>query len=209
MSQTGFTAAISRLQGIEGVAGILFFRGAETLHCDLPFSGGRTDALRGTVTALLEGYRHAGRTIRQIYLEFNEFRLLIATEEEAVLVTCLTPAADTALTANAASLILRNHATGNSGKHAMTAAGNADTKQDHWAMVRQSVEGVLGKIMGRAQASNLVDRTLAVSGWSRDDTLSAADARTLAAKVMEHIPNLSRRRQLLAELAIALDSVKN
>jgi hypothetical protein len=66
--------------------------------------------------------------------------------------------------------------------------------------VRKVIEGILGKVMGRAQAANMIDRTLADSGTADPYRLNVSQVRKLAASVIDQIPNTSKRRQLLTEL---------
>jgi hypothetical protein len=70
--------------------------------------------------------------------------------------------------------------------------------------VRKVVEGILGKVMGRGQASNLIDRTLEASQTKDPYRLPAAEVKKLAASILEHVPNTAKRRQLLTELEASL-----
>jgi hypothetical protein len=70
------------------------------------------------------------------------------------------------------------------------------------------VEGVLGKVMGRAQASNMIQRTIDEANIPDPYRLSTTEVRKLAVKVIEQVPNTSKRRQLLVELDASMEHLK-
>jgi len=70
--------------------------------------------------------------------------------------------------------------------------------------VRKAVEGLLGKVMGRGQATRLIDRTLEAMPSQDPYRLPPAEVRKLAAAILDHVPNTSKRRQLLTELEASL-----
>jgi hypothetical protein len=75
---------------------------------------------------------------------------------------------------------------------------------NQWGSLSKAVEGILGKVMGRGQASNLIDRTLEVSQTKAPYRLPATEVKKLAASIFEHVPNTAKRRQLLTELEASL-----
>ena len=83
--------------------------------------------------------------------------------------------------------------------------GKAEVMVNNWGQVRKLIEGILGKVMGRAQVANLIDRTLQDSGTADPYRLSPAQVRKLAVSVIEHIPNVAKRRQLRTELDAQLE----
>ena len=71
---------------------------------------------------------------------------------------------------------------------------------NNWGGVRKLIENVLGKVMGRAQAANLIDRTLTDREVVDPYRLNSDEVLKLAVAVIEQIPNTGKRRQLLQEL---------
>lgn len=232
MSLNSVITAAAALQRLEGVAGVMLFKGRNTIHRQMPFSETRADNLREIISQMLDGYRQVRRSIRQIYLEFDGGVLLIVTHDEAVMMFFLTSRADADLAASAASVMLNDHASTLYGvsRDPQPAAQNspdgieelvvtspraltqitykAGTTVNQWGAVRQCVESVLGKVMGRAQAANLVQRTINEAQITDPYRLNASDVRKLAVSVIEHVPNTSKRRQLLVELDAAMEHLQ-
>ena len=84
----------------------------------------------------------------------------------------------------------------------------AETTVNQWGAVRKCVEGVLGKVMGRAQASNLIQRTIDEAKIPDPYRLSTTEVRKLAISVIEQVPNTTKRRQLLVELDASMEHLK-
>ncbi|WP_395715305.1 hypothetical protein [Prosthecobacter sp.] len=232
MSLNSVITAAAALQRLEGVAGVMLFKGRNTIHRQMPFSETRADNLREIISQMLDGYRQVRRSIRQIYLEFDGGVLLIVTQDEAVMLFFLTSRADADLAASAASVMLNDHAAALSTASSapQPAAQNspdgieelvvtspraltqitdkAGATVNQWGAVRQCVESVLGKVMGRAQAANLVQRTISEAQIADPYRLNASDVRKLAVSVIEHVPNTSKRRQLLVELDAAMEHLQ-
>ena len=106
MSLEPVITAAAALQRLDGVAGILLFKGKHHIHRQMPFSEARAEELRERVEELLAGYRQVRRRVRQIYLAFDGGVLLVMTGEEATLVFFLTARADPDLAASAGSVLL-------------------------------------------------------------------------------------------------------
>lgn len=231
MSLNAVITAAAALQRLDGVAGVMLFKGRNTIHRQMPFSDSRAEDMREVVSQMLDGYRQVRRKIRQVYLEFDGGVLLIVTQDETAMLFFLTSRADADLAASAASVMLNDNAAALT--HASTEpqlrsahpdgieelvvtspraltqiTEKAEPTVNHWGAVRKSVEGVLGKVMGRAQASNLIERTLEETKIGDPYRLPANDVRKLAVNIIEHVPNTSKRRQLLVELDAALEGLK-
>lgn len=225
------TAAAS-LQRLDGVAGVMLFKGRNTIHRQMPFSDMRAENLREIVAQMLEGYRQVKRKIRQVYLEFDGGVLLIVVQDETAMMFFLTSRADSDLAASAASVMLNDHAgllitasaepqpaaklpadgieelVVTSPRALSQITAKLDTGVNQWGTVRKRVENVLGKVMGRAQAANLIERTVEESQISDPYRLPAAGVRKLAVSVIDHVPNVTKRRQLLVELDAALEDLE-
>lgn len=231
MSLNAVITAAAALQRLDGVAGVMLFKGRNTIHRQMPFSDTRAEDMREVVSQMLDGYRQVRRKIRQIYLEFDGGVLLIVAQEETVMLFFLTSRADADLAASAASVMLNDNAGALSSASTAPQARpqhpdgieelvvtspralaqiteKAEPTVNHWGAVRKCVEGVLGKVMGRAQASNLIERTLEETKIGDPYRLPAIDVRKLAVSIIEHVPNTSKRRQLLVELDAVLEDLK-
>ena len=224
MSLEPVISAAAALQRLDGVAGVLLFKGKHSIHRQMPFAESRAEELRERLEEMLAGYRQVRRRMRQIYLEFDGGVLLIVAGEDVSLVFFLTAKADPDLAASAGSVLLSDHsaalaAASSEAKPASTGieelfvtspkalsqiTDKAEPIVNQWGSVRKAVEGILGKVMGRGQASNLIDRTLEASQTKDPYRLPAAEVKKLAASILEHVPNTAKRRQLLTELEASL-----
>jgi hypothetical protein len=232
MSLSPVITSAASLQRLDGVAGVMLFKGQNTIHRQMPFSDTRADNLREIISQMLDGYRQVRRRIHQIYLEFDGGVLLLVLKDEAVMLFFLTSRADSDLAASAASVMLNDHAAllhaasmepqpvsrqpdgieelvVTSPRALSQITDKAEPTVNQWGAVRKCVEGVLGKVMGRAQASNLIERTIEEAQISDPYRLTVTDVRKLAVSVIEHVPNLSKRRQLLVELEAAMEHLKS
>ncbi|SKB03582.1 hypothetical protein SAMN02745166_03849 [Prosthecobacter debontii] len=231
MTLNSLIAAVAALQRLDGVAGVMLFKGRNTVHRQMPFSEGRALDLTDTLGQMLDGYRQVRRKIRQIYLEFDAGVLLVMVLDETVLVFLLTGRADADLAASAATVLLNDHASLLAGlsiepgastprnedgieelvvtspRRLQEMTDKAEVVVNNWGQVRKVIEGILGKVMGRAQVANLIDRTLQDGGIADPYRLNPLQVRKLAVSVIEHIPNVSKRRQLLTELDSHLDDL--
>lgn len=231
MSLNAVITAAAALQRLDGVAGVMLFKGRNTIHRQMPFADSRAEDLREVITQMLDGYRQVRRKIRQIYLEFDGGVLLIVSLDESVMLFFLTSRADADLAASAASVMLNDNAAAlnqassdlqpvsrhsdgieelvvTSPRALAQITQKAEPTVNHWGAVRKCVEGVLGKVMGRAQASNLIERTLEETKIGDPYRLSAVDVRRLASSIIDHVPNTSKRRQLQVELDASLEDLK-
>ncbi|MEZ5384087.1 MAG: hypothetical protein R3F13_01090 [Prosthecobacter sp.] len=232
MSLNTVITAAAALQRLEGVAGVMLFKGRNMIHRQMPFSEGRAEELRGVIEQMLDGYRQVRRKVRQIYLEFDGGVLLVLMQDESVMLFFLTSRADADLAASAASVMLNDHAAAldrassdpqfatsqpdgieelvvTSPRALSQITEKAEPTVNQWGAVRKCVEGVLGKVMGRAQASNLIERSIEEAGIADPYRLPATDVRKLATAIIEHVPNTSKRRQLLVELESAMEHLKS
>lgn len=232
MSLNSVITSAASLQRLDGVAGVMLFKGRNTIHRQMPFSDTRAENLREIIIQMLDGYRQVRRKMHQVFLEFDGGSLLFVTQDEVVMLFFLTSRADSDLAASAASVMLNDHAKvlNDASTEPQPAAKppadgieelvvtspralsqlteKAETTVNQWGAVRKCVEGVLGKVMGRAQASNLIQRTIDEAKIPDPYRLSATEVRKLAISVIEHVPNTSKRRQLLVELDAAMEHLK-
>jgi hypothetical protein len=227
MSLEPVISAAAALQRLDGVAGVLLFKGRNTIHRQMPFSETRAEELRERLEEMLAGYRQVRRRMRQIYLEFDGGVLLIVSSDDVALVFFLTSKADPDLAASAGSVLISDHAAAlaaasiearpptstpggieelvvTSPRALTQITEKAEPVVNQWGNVRKAVEGLLGKVMGRGQATRLIDRTLEAMPSQDPYRLPPAEVRKLAAAILDHVPNTSKRRQLLTELEASL-----
>lgn len=230
---TVITAAAS-LQRLDGVAGVMLFKGRNTIHRQMPFSDMRAENLREIIIQMLEGYRQVRRSMRQLYLEFDGGALLIVTQDEVVMLFFLTSRADADLAASAASVMLNDHAkplaaastefqaaapkaaseveelvvTSPRALQQLTEKAEAISQSNNWWVLRKHIESILGKVMGRAQLGMMIERVLTRRGTPDPYRLSAAETRKLAVELIEQVPNTAKRQTLMSELETVLAELK-
>jgi len=228
MTLNSLIAAVAALQRLEGVAGVMLFKGRNTVHKQMPFSEGRALDLQDGLSQMLDGYRQVRRKMRQIYLEFDGGVLLVLVQDTAVLVFLLTARADADLAASAATVLLNDHAPllaqlstepgastsrSNDGieelvftspRRLQEMTEKAEPVVNNWGQVRKLIEGILGKVMGRAQLTMMIDRTLTKRGTPDPYRLPPAEIRKLAAALIDQVPNTAKRQALKSELETVL-----
>jgi hypothetical protein len=75
---------------------------------------------------------------------------------------------------------------------------------NNWGQIRKQLEGILGKVMGRAQLSMMIDRTLVKRGTPDPYSLPGTEVRKLAVALVEQVPNNTKRKALMSELETVL-----
>jgi hypothetical protein len=229
MTLNALIAAVGSLQRLEGVAGVMLFKGENTVHKQMPFSDGRALDLREIVGQMLDGYRQVRRKMRQIYLEFDSGILLLLIQGDSALVLILTARADSDLVSSAGTALLNDHALilndlpshagasvsrnedgieeliVTSPKRIQEMTEKAEPVASNWGQVRKLIESILGKVMGRAQLSMMIDRTLVKRGTPDPYSLSATEVRKLAVALIDQVPNSTKRQALMSELENLLD----
>ncbi len=224
MNLSPLITGVAALQRLDGVAGVMLFKGRNIVHRQVPFSDGRAMELLGVIEQMMDGYFQVRRKIRQIYLQFDGGTLLLSVQGEAVLLFVLTGRADADLVASSGSVLMNDHAillaalskepgvpatTSTDGVEELVVTSprrleeitsKASVVVNNWGGVRKLIENVLGKVMGRAQAANLIDRTLTDREVVDPYRLNSDEVLKLAVAVIEQIPNTGKRRQLLQEL---------
>lgn len=231
MNLSPLITGVAALQRLEGVAGVMLFKGRNIVHRQVPFSDGRAVELLGVIEQLMDGYFQVRRKIRQIYLQFDGGTLLLSVQGEAVLLFFLTGRADPDLVASSGSVLMNDHAillaalskdpgvpatTSTDGVEELVVTSprrleeitsKASVVVNNWGGVRKLLDAVLGKVMGRAQAANLIDRTLTDCEVEDPYRLDSSEVLKVAVAVIEQIPNTGKRRQLLQEFESRLSDL--
>ena len=229
MSANQVIVAAMSLHRLPGVGGLLLQKGRNRITSHLPFSESRVEELAGALGRMAEGYRQVKRDVRQIWLEYDGGRVLVLQQHGTQLIVILSAKADVDLVSGAANLFLSEHATqlamlpaepviqvtGTTATPVMEelvvtrpqAAENLIAKVEAtisvWPQVRKAMEGMLGKVMGRAQIGNLIDRCVKECGVPDPYHMTKDQLESIGQKVLEQIPNKSKRTALAAELALA------
>jgi hypothetical protein len=84
----------------------------------------------------------------------------------------------------------------------------AEPEFDVWSKVNAILETILGKVMGSAQATRLINRMSEARHGKDVSGITPAEARSLARAVLEQVPNRAKRDALLSEFDHALTEAK-
>lgn len=227
MSASQVIVAAMSLHRLPGVGGLLLQKGRNRITSNLPYSEARVDDLASVLFRMAEGYRQVKRDVRQIWLEYDGGRVLILQQHGTQLVLVLSAKADVDLVSGAAAMFLSEHAT----QLAMLPAeptiqvngapaiqemvvtrpqaaealiAKVEATISVWPQARKAVESLLGKVMGRAQIANLVDRCIKECGVDDPYRMTPEQLHAIGQKVLDQVPNKSKRAALASELAAAL-----
>ena len=213
--------AAMALHRLTGVTGLLLLKGTSLVASNVPFPESRTEALVAAVQRLADGYRQVKREVSLVWLEFQHVRVALVQKQEACLVLLLSSKADTDTVLGAASVFLAEHAERISQLSPEPVKPSADGVEELivtkaratevliekaeatinvWPAARKGIERLLGKVMGRAQAVNLIDRSIAASGVSDPYRMTREQLRALGSRILQQVPNVARQRALEAEL---------
>lgn len=220
--------AAMALHRLTGVTGLLLLKGQTLLTANVPFPESRTEALVAAIQRLMDGYRQVKREVSQVWLEFQHVRVALIQKQEAAVVLLLSPKADVDTVLGAASVFLAEHAERISQMSPEPLSAPSDGVEEMivtkaratevliekaeatinvWPSARKGIERLLGKVMGRAQAVNLIDRSIAASGVSDPYRMTREELRALGSRILKQVPNLARQRALEAELNTLWDEL--
>jgi hypothetical protein len=76
----------------------------------------------------------------------------------------------------------------------------APKEVSRWPEIRVVIDNVLGKVMGRAQISNMIERVSTEKGIADPTQLPLPHAIKLAFAVLEEIPNRNKKASLISEM---------
>ena len=229
MSASQVIVAAMSLHRLSGVGGLLLQKGRNRITSHLPFSESRVDDLAGALFRMSEGYRQVKRDVRQIWMEYDGGRVLILQQHGTQLVLILSAKADVDIVSGAATMFLSEHATqlamlpaepviqviGTTAKPVIEelvvtrpqAAEALDARVEAtisvWPQARKALEGMMGKVIGRAQIAKLIDRCVKECGVDDPYRMTKEQLQSIGQKVLDQIPNTSKRATLAAELAVA------
>lgn len=224
------------LYRLGGVAGLMLQKGENILANHMPFSEKRTCELGSLITKMCEGYATVQRKVRQVLVSYDAGALLIVAHQQAQLIILLTSRAELDVVSNAAIVFMSEQAErlvfiptqhqtnelrdplairdGVAPVNRVASNGvrvvveQAKVESSRWPDIRKALEATLGKVMGRAQVSNLIERVSKEMGHTELGDLDTQQGKLLAEKVVEQVPNRSKRMALLSELEQALEDLK-
>ncbi len=229
-----FNTETLNLYRINGVAGLLLQKGKNILANHMPFSDQRAEQLGDLIRKMMAGYETVQRNMRQVLLSYDSGTLLVINQAETQLVLLLTARVELDVISNAAGVFMKEHAdsfltlspekstrpvemrdpgapreivvTGSKAatNGAKLMAEPVKPEISRWPEILRTLEGVLGKVISRAQVKTLVERQCGKASISDPFQLPQKKARELAFQVMEQIPNRNKRATLVAELENSL-----
>ncbi len=231
-----FNTATLSLYRINGVAGLLLQKGRNMLANHMPFSDQRSAELGEHISKMCAGYTTVQRRLRQVLVAYDAGSLLIVSHQDVQLVLLLTARVELDVVTSAASVFVAEHAdrfvfipaerqtnqirdplapkemvvTGSvaASNGARLRVEQGQPEISRWLDIRKALEGVLGKVMGRAQVSNLIERVCKARENPDPFQLSLEEAREVAFAVLEQIPNRSKRASLSSEIEQAFEKLK-
>ncbi|MDB6139204.1 MAG: hypothetical protein JWO94_2276 [Verrucomicrobiaceae bacterium] len=229
MSASQVIVAAMSLHRLPGVGGLLLQKGRNRIASNLPYSESRVEDLAGLLVRMAEGYRQVKRDVRQVWLEYDGGRVLILQQHGTQLVLVLSAKADVDLVSGAAAMFLSEHVTQlamlpaepiiQAGGPSSTPAiqemvvtrpqaaealiAKVEATISVWPQARKALESLLGKVMGRAQIANLVDRCIKACGVDDPYRMTPEQLHAIGQKVLDQVPNKSKRAALASELTVA------
>ena len=195
---------------LPGVNGVCFLRGSELSAQRFPATYGES-ALKELCTAVgacFEAYARSERRPTEIYLEYEDGRLLLMSEVVTVpaaaagttrrsanpgLVFLLGPTAVLNAIIPSARVFLRRQ---------------ARVESELWKEFQQQMLLLLGKILNRAQCEKLFVRVLEREGYSEITGVSRDRFLALGQAVIREVPNRGRHEPLLNELETMVTSLR-
>jgi hypothetical protein len=177
--------AAMALHRLAGVNGLLLLKGQNLVATNLPFADARAESLVTAIQRLTDGYRQVKRDVSTVWLEFQHVRVALVQKQDAYLALLLSPKADVDVILGAAAVFLAEHADTLAKLSTEPSRPKTDEVEElivtHprateallekaeatinvWPDARRGIERLLGKVMGRAQAVNLIDRSITQSG---------------------------------------------
>lgn len=111
MSASQIIVAAMSMHRLPGVGGLLLQKGRNRITSHLPFSESRVEELSSALYRMAEGYRQVKRDVRQVWMEYEDGRLLILQQHGTQLAMILSAKADVDLVSGAANMFLSEHAT--------------------------------------------------------------------------------------------------
>jgi hypothetical protein len=195
-----------------GISGTILQLGAGIIRHDLPISDRRVTEFASRLNHLLASYETVGRNVWQLCAGFKEYWLLILCRDDLRLGILVTPGSDTTAIASRTMNVLMQieplarRAAHSPGTGAASPAagrnGTAARPPVERADLEARLAGLLGRVIGSAQASRLITREIAAYGVG--ERLTLEQARDIGHAVLEKIPNRGKRSALISEFDSSL-----
>lgn len=195
-----------------GISGTCLQLGRGVVRHDLPFADNRVAEFASRLDHLLASYETVGRNVWQICTGFKEYWLVVLCRDDLRLSVLTLPGSDTATIASRTMHVLMQieplvrQTAQRPAARTPQVNGSVNGTSARPPVERTELEarlaGLLGRVMGSAQASRLIGRELATHAIG--EHLTSAQAREVGRAVLEHIPNRGKRSALISELESSL-----
>lgn len=195
-----------------GITGTCLQLGRQVVRHDLPFSDSKVAEFASRLDHLVASYETVGRNVWQICTGFREYWLVVLCRDDLRLTVLATPGADTGTIASRTMHVLMEiepiarqsspaQSGGTPGRN-----GNSNGTSALPPVERSALEarlaGLLGRVIGSAQASRLIGREFASHGIG--ERLTFDQAREVGRAVLDYVPNRGKRSALLSEFDSSL-----
>ncbi len=231
-----FSAETQNLCRLGGVQGALLQKGPLVIASHLPSDSVNAEALAEQVNLMFGGYAQVERAVKQVLFAYEKGCLLMLNERGVQFTFLLGSNVDLDLVAVTATLFFAEHAGALAAVGVLpvtkpvTAAESIpkvtttkipvaavlapivveeETKLQNeppWSAVQRDLEGILAKVLGGPQATNLIARVLATVGVTDTADLTVGECRSVALTILAEVPHRGRRESLIQELESQLSA---
>ena len=172
-------------------------QGAELIESTLSIADSETEGLADRIHTLVAEYRASGRTPKELYLEFERGTLLVVWAETGGVTLRFRGEVERLEAVIAECRIFLQQVLGEAQAQPVTAASPAEKVAVAWDRCEPVLVNLLAKVVSRAQASKMIQRSiesLGISGSPPDDQIEK-----VARAVLDRVPDRRKRDALLAE----------
>jgi hypothetical protein len=195
-----------------GISGTCLQLGRKVVRHDLPFSDSRVAEFASRLDHLFASYESVGRHVWQLCTGFKEYWLLVLCRDDLRLTVLANPGADTATIASRTMHVLMQieplarqtspSPAARSPQFNSSSNGTSARPPVERAQLETQLAGLLGRVIGSAQASRLISREFATHAVGERLTLD--QAREVGQAVLDYVPNRGKRSSLLSEFNSSL-----
>lgn len=202
--QTG----MSRIAAMQGVEGVALLRGDILVFNQMPLADRFAGELAGEIHAMFSGYGSVGRKVTKLFVSFGQIWFTVVGHGDARVAIMTQPGADLDATVGAADRFIREHF------EAILAGAPAELAEDAtpvdglavWKL-RGAFVQIMTKVIGQAQAARMVDRELEKARQDDAAMIPRAAAEAASRRILDRVPNRSRRTSLAEEFAHVLKTI--
>jgi len=193
-----------------GVSGSCLQVGRMVIRHDMPYSDQRIQDFAARLDHLIASYQGVERSIWQIFAAFKKYWLLVLCRGDMRLALLLSPDADTATIASRGTYLMMQVEMQPVTEPAAPAASEVQPQKNgkhppiRRAVIEARLSALLCRVVGSSQSQRLIAREVQRLGYG--EHLTEFQARHLGEKVLENIPNRSKRDTLASEFIHSLES---